>query len=112
MSKRPAGIKALTAAFTNYPLDLRVLGAFPRPVYYVLGGRSNPDYFGAMASRLGELFADYTLDVFEQRHHFDPRTVRNPSASRPGCESFGSGPRPRPAEARDDIEQPAREDRR
>jgi hypothetical protein len=57
-------------------------------------GRSNPDYFGAMASRLGELFADYTLDVFEQRHHFDPRTVRNPSASRPGCESFGSAPRP------------------
>jgi pimeloyl-ACP methyl ester carboxylesterase len=72
MSKRPAGIKALTAAFSSYPLDLRVLGAFPRPVYYVLGGRSNPDYFGAMASRLGELFADYTLDVFEQRHHFDP----------------------------------------
>jgi pimeloyl-ACP methyl ester carboxylesterase len=72
MSKRPAGIKALTAAFANYPLDLKALGAFPRPVYYALGGRSNPDYFGAMASRLGELFADYTLDVFEQRHHFDP----------------------------------------
>src|SRR5918995_7157808 len=72
MSKRPAGIKALTAAFTNYPLDLKALGAFPRSVYYALGGRSNPDYFGAMASRLGELFPDYTLDVFEQRHHFDP----------------------------------------
>jgi hypothetical protein len=25
-----------------------------------------------MAERLGDLFADYTLDVFEQRHHFDP----------------------------------------
>jgi hypothetical protein len=72
MSMRPAGIKALTAAFANYPLDLKALGAFPRPVYYALGGGSNPDYFAAMASRLGELFADYTLDVFEQRHHFDP----------------------------------------
>ena len=72
MAKRPAGIKALTAAFADYPLDLEALAAFPRPVYYALGGRSNPDYFGAMAERLGGLFGDYTLDVFEGRHHFDP----------------------------------------
>lgn len=67
-----AGIRALTDAFAAYPLDLRALADFSGPVYYALGGRSNPDYFGAMAERLGELFADYTLDVFEQRHHFDP----------------------------------------
>jgi pimeloyl-ACP methyl ester carboxylesterase len=72
MAKRPAGIKALTAAFADHRLDLGALGAFPGPVYYALGGRSNPDYFGAMAERLGGLFGDYTLDVFEQRHHFDP----------------------------------------
>ena len=72
MAKRPAGIRALTGAFASYRLDLEALGAFPRPVYYALGGLSNPDYFGAMAERLGGLFGDYTLDVFEERHHFDP----------------------------------------
>jgi pimeloyl-ACP methyl ester carboxylesterase len=72
MAKRPAGIKELTAAFAAHRLDLEALGTYPGPVYYALGGRSNPDYFGAMAERLGGLFADYTLDVFEQRHHFDP----------------------------------------
>ena len=72
MAKRPAGIKALTGAFAAWELDLDALGAFPGPVYYALGARSNPDYFGAMAERLGGLFGDYTLDVFEERHHFDP----------------------------------------
>lgn len=72
MAKRPAGIRALTGAFATYELDLGALGAFPGPVYYALGARSNPDYFGAMAERLGGLFGDYTLDVFEGRHHFDP----------------------------------------
>jgi pimeloyl-ACP methyl ester carboxylesterase len=72
MDKRPAGIRAIMSAFETYELDLDALRAFREPVYYALGGRSNPDYFGAMAERLGDLFADYTLDVFEQRHHFDP----------------------------------------
>ncbi len=58
MAERPAGIKALTAAFADHPLDLKALGTFPGPVYYALGGRSNPDYYGAMARRLGEIFAD------------------------------------------------------
>jgi hypothetical protein len=52
MAKRPAGIKALTGAFAAWELDLDALGAFPGPVYYALGARSNPDYFGAMAERL------------------------------------------------------------
>jgi pimeloyl-ACP methyl ester carboxylesterase len=72
MAKRPGGIKALTAAFARYTLDLAALGEFPRPVYYALGGLSNPDYYGAMAERLGGLFADFTLDVYPERHHFDP----------------------------------------
>ncbi len=72
MAKRPAGIKALTAAFADYSLDLEALARFRGPVYYALGGRSNPDYYGAMARRLGKIFADYTLDVYTERHHFDP----------------------------------------
>jgi pimeloyl-ACP methyl ester carboxylesterase len=72
MAKRPPGIRALTAAFRRYDLDPGALRAFERPVYYALGGLSNPDYYGRMASRLGTLFADFTLDVYEGRHHFDP----------------------------------------
>jgi pimeloyl-ACP methyl ester carboxylesterase len=72
MAKRPAGIRALTAAFERYDLDQHALRAFERPVYYALGALSNSDYFGEMAQRAGRLFPDYTLDVFEGRHHFDP----------------------------------------
>ena len=100
MAKRPAGIKALTGAFAAWELDLDALGAFPGPVYYALGARSNPDYFGAMAERLGGLFGDYTLDVFEERHHFDPRTGPSRSASRRGCARSGSACPLRPAEER------------
>ncbi len=72
MATRPAGIKALTSAFADYPLDLEALGAFPGPVYYALSGRSNPDYYRAMATLLREIFADYARDTFADRHHFDP----------------------------------------
>lgn len=72
MAKRPAGIRALVAAFRRDHLDPASLRAFERPVYYALGTLSNPDYFGKMAERLRELFPDYTLDVYEDRHHFDP----------------------------------------
>jgi pimeloyl-ACP methyl ester carboxylesterase len=72
MAKRPAGIRALVAAFRREHLDPAGLRAFERPVYYALGALSNPGYFGAMAERLRALFPDYTLDVYEGRHHFDP----------------------------------------
>jgi pimeloyl-ACP methyl ester carboxylesterase len=72
MAKRPAGIRALMAAFRSCHIDPGSLRAFAQPVYYALGARSNPDYFRKMAERLGELFPDFTLDVYEDRHHFDP----------------------------------------
>ena len=72
MSTRPAGIAAITQAFDDYELRADELRAFPRPVYYALGSLSNPDLYGAMAERAESLFADFTLEVFEGRHHFDP----------------------------------------
>jgi pimeloyl-ACP methyl ester carboxylesterase len=72
MAKRPAGIRALMAAFQRCDLDAASLHAFAGPVYYALGALSNPDYFRKMAERLGDVFSDYTLDVYEDRHHFDP----------------------------------------
>ncbi len=72
MSKRPAGIRAFLQAFDNGNLDLEALRAFDRPVYFGLGGRSNPDYFARMAERLAAIFPDFTVDTFADRHHFDP----------------------------------------
>jgi pimeloyl-ACP methyl ester carboxylesterase len=72
MAKRPAGLRALMAAFDNSELDLDALRSFDRPVYFAVGGRSNPDYFARMAKRLASIFPDFTLETFPERHHFDP----------------------------------------
>jgi hypothetical protein len=34
--------------------------------------RSSPDYFALMAERLAGVFPDFTVEVFPDRHHFDP----------------------------------------
>lgn len=72
MASRPAGLKALINAFISSELDVDSMRRFDRPVYFALGGHSNPDYYGRMADRLSGLFEDFTLEVFEDRHHFDP----------------------------------------
>lgn len=73
MAKRPAGIKAFLRTFKGYDLARERLAAFPRPVFLALGGLSNPDDYGEIASRLARVFfPDYHLEVFPQRHHFDP----------------------------------------
>src|SRR5262245_57144863 len=72
MGKRPAGIDAVVRAFRSYDLDRDALAAFNRPVYFALGGLSNPDQFGEEAERLGAVFPNFTLEVFADRHHFDP----------------------------------------
>jgi pimeloyl-ACP methyl ester carboxylesterase len=72
MAKRPAGIRALLRAFRSDALDLESLRRLDGPVYYALGGLSNPDQYGEIAERLSRVFADFELEVFEERHHFDP----------------------------------------
>jgi pimeloyl-ACP methyl ester carboxylesterase len=72
MATRPAGLRAFLNTFSSSTLHLDRLRTFERPVYFALGGRSNPDYYGRMADRAREIFPDFTLDVFEERHHFDP----------------------------------------
>lgn len=72
MAKRPAGIRAFMRAFRTNDLDRESLRRFDRPVYYALGGLSNPNQYGEIAERLSRAFEDFTLDVFEERHHFDP----------------------------------------
>ena len=72
MPSRRAAIGAFMAAFDAYEPDWDVLRRFDRPVYFALGGRSNPDDFARIAVRLARVFPDFTLDVFADRHHFDP----------------------------------------
>lgn len=72
MAKRPDGVRALIAAFRADDIDPERLRAFDRPVYFARGSLSNPDYWEPMAERLGRTFGDFTLEVYEGRHHLDP----------------------------------------
>jgi pimeloyl-ACP methyl ester carboxylesterase len=72
MSSRPAGIAAFIEAFGSGELNLDALREFEQPVYFALGALSNPDYYGEIAKRLSTVFSDFTLEVFQDRHHFDP----------------------------------------
>jgi pimeloyl-ACP methyl ester carboxylesterase len=68
MAKRPAGIRALTAAFEAGDIDHGALGRFERPVFHVFGGKSNPDAFERPALRLERVFPDFALEIFRERH--------------------------------------------
>jgi pimeloyl-ACP methyl ester carboxylesterase len=72
MAQRPSGIRAFLRTFKTYQLDRDALTRFRRPVYFALGGLSNPDEYGAIATRLSRVFPDFRLEVFDDRHHFDP----------------------------------------
>jgi len=72
MAKRPAGIDAFLRTFKTYDLDREALRRFDRPVYFALGALSNPDDYGEIATRLATVFPDFRLEMFEERHHFDP----------------------------------------
>lgn len=72
MASRPAGLRTFFEIFRASSLDLGRLRAFDKPVLFALGGKSNPDYYGQMAQRAATIFPDMTLEVFADRHHFDP----------------------------------------
>jgi pimeloyl-ACP methyl ester carboxylesterase len=72
MAQRPAGVRALLVEFFGSDLAPDALRRFDRPVLFVLGGRSHPDYYARMAQRLATVFPDFTVEVFPDRHHFDP----------------------------------------
>ncbi|TGN63300.1 alpha/beta hydrolase [Nocardioides eburneiflavus] len=80
MAQRPAGIRAIIDAFMAHDLDRDALRRFDRPVYFALGGLSNPDQFRDEAERLARVFDDFSLEVFPLRHHFDPPHRAEPSA--------------------------------
>ncbi|MGH2456000.1 MAG: alpha/beta fold hydrolase [Candidatus Limnocylindria bacterium] len=72
MASRVKALESLSDVLDDYEPDWGVLRAFRRPVYFALGGRSNPDLYARTAERLRTVFPDFTLDTFAERHHFDP----------------------------------------
>jgi pimeloyl-ACP methyl ester carboxylesterase len=72
MAKRPAGIRAIERAFKDGAIDREALSRFDQPVYFALGALSNPDQYEEIAKRLSGVFRDFELEVFDERHHFDP----------------------------------------
>ena len=72
MAKRPAGLNALTRAFRAGELDVDALRGLQAPVYFALGGLSNPDQYAKIAERLVGVSPDFTVEVFEGCHHFEP----------------------------------------
>ena len=63
MNDRPFSYRALLAVVYTTSVS---------SVYFALGGLSNPEQYAEIATRLGTVFADFELEVFEARHHFDP----------------------------------------
>jgi pimeloyl-ACP methyl ester carboxylesterase len=72
MTTRPAGLRTLLKVFRSSNLDVERLRAFTKPVLFVVGGRSNPDYYAREAERASRIFPKFALEVFQERHHFDP----------------------------------------
>lgn len=71
MAKRPAGLHAMTSAFRRHHLDVEELRHFDRPVYLAVGGKSHPVEM-RKAERLAAIFPDARVEIYEDRHHFDP----------------------------------------
>ena len=72
MAKRLPGLKRFIEVFLQSDLDIDDLRRFKGPVLFTLGGKSNPAYFKREAERLEKIFDDFTVEVFPDRHHFDP----------------------------------------
>jgi len=71
MSLRPAGLRAINAAFHNTHLDLDSFRQYRRPVYLAVGSLTHA-IEERKAKTLADLFSDFRLEVYEGRHHFDP----------------------------------------
>lgn len=71
MSRRPAGLDALAAAFKAYHLYRERFRHFGQPVYYAVGGLSR-SFFERNARTLEGFFPHLQVEVYEGRSHFDP----------------------------------------
>ena len=78
--------------FKTYELDLDALARFDRPVYFALGGLSNPDQFGAIATRLSRVFRTSSSRYSTSDTTSIRRIGSNPSGSHTHSEHSGFAP--------------------
>lgn len=71
MSKRPAALVPMNLSLLHAPLDRDRLRALGCPVYLPVGGQTHPR-FRAIADLLAATFPKATVEVYEERSHFDP----------------------------------------
>ncbi|GAP16007.1 predicted hydrolase [Longilinea arvoryzae] len=71
MAKRPQGLKAMVRAFSEASCTYDQWRNFANPVYIAVGSRSNP-VEERKALTLSDLFQDCQVEIYPERHHFDP----------------------------------------
>ena len=77
MADRPAGVTAFVRAVSQTEVPVERLSAFDRPVYYSYGSLSN-ETWERRAKRLGALFPDMTVELYEGLSHLNPSHVAEP----------------------------------
>jgi pimeloyl-ACP methyl ester carboxylesterase len=98
MPSRLAALGSFVEAFDAFEPDVDVLRHFDRPVYFALGGRGNPDLYPRIAERLAGVFSDFTLDVYDDRHHFDPPHRVEPARLAAALRSLWTGAEANPTD--------------
>ena len=84
------GIRAFMRTFRTYDLDRGAPARFDRPVYFALGGLSNPDQFAAIATRLSRGSRRLpTSRCSRSGITLTRRIESNPIGSRTRCEQYG-----------------------
>jgi pimeloyl-ACP methyl ester carboxylesterase len=94
MARRPAGIGALMRAFRAGGLDLDALRGFQAPVYFALGGLSNPDQPRRSPSASPPCFRTSRPRCSRSATTSTRRTEWSPSGSLHRFGAYGPGARP------------------
>jgi pimeloyl-ACP methyl ester carboxylesterase len=71
MRSRPLGLEGLINSAIAARFDHEAFRGFRRPVYVVIGSRSNPAWY-AMSDTLSGLFPNIKTEVYEGLHHLNP----------------------------------------
>jgi len=77
MADRPAGVTAFVRAVSRAEVPVERLSAFDRPVYYSYGSLSN-ETWERKAKRLGALFPNMMVELYEGLSHLNPSHVAEP----------------------------------
>ena len=78
MATRPAGVRALTAAFKQHRVDPGSYRRYAAPVYFSHGSLSHP-YWIAMRDRLAALFPDFIAERYDGLNHLNTSHQAEPA---------------------------------